>query len=104
ETPRHRVFLEPFAIATRLVRNSEWLEFIEDGGYRTPSLWLSHGWAAALDGDWMAPWHWRDVDGEWFQAGPGGLAPLLLQAPVRHVSWYEADAFARWRKARLPNR
>jgi ergothioneine biosynthesis protein EgtB len=102
ETPRHQVYLEPYAIASRLVRNSEWLEFIEDAGYQTPSLWMSDGWAAAQEAGWSAPLHWRDVDGAWFQAGPGGLVPLIPDAPVRHVSWYEADAFARWSNARLP--
>jgi ergothioneine biosynthesis protein EgtB len=102
ETPRHQVYLHPFAMASRLVRNSEWLEFIADDGYRTASLWMSDGWATVQQAGWTAPLHWRDVDGVWFQAGPGGLAPLNPDAPVRHVSWYEADAFARWNNARLP--
>ena len=97
-----RSIFEPYAIASRLVRNSEWLEFIEDDGYQTPSLWMSDGWATAQEAGWTAPLHWRDVDGAWFQAGPGGLAPLIPDAPVRHISWYEADAFARWSDARLP--
>ena len=102
ETPRHQVFLQPFAIASRLVRNRDWLDFIRDNAYQTPSLWMSDGWATVQQAGWTAPLHWRDVGGDWFQAGPGGLSPLLLDAPVRHVSWYEADAFARWSNARLP--
>jgi ergothioneine biosynthesis protein EgtB len=102
ETPRHQVLLQPYAIASRLVSNRDWLDFIDDEGYRTPSLWMSDGWATVQQDGWTAPLHWRDVDGAWFQAGPGGLLPLLPDAAVRHVSWYEADAFARWRGARLP--
>ncbi len=102
EEPRHRVHLAPFAMASRLVRNRDWLDFIADNGYGTPSLWMSDGWAVARDSGWTTPLYWRDVDGVWFQAGPGGLAALDPDAPVRHVSWYEADAFARWQGARLP--
>src|SRR6195952_1985532 len=102
ETPRHRAYLQPYAIASRLVRNRDWLSFIQDKGYQTPALWMSDGWTAVQEAQWSAPLYWRDVDGAWFQAGPGGLAPLLLDGPVRHISWYEADAFARWSRARLP--
>ena len=102
ETPRHQVCLQPHAIASRLVRNHEWLEFIADRGYSTPSLWMSDGWGVVQAEGWTAPLHWRHIDGAWFQAGPGGLAAVLSDAPVRHISWYEADAFARWSGARLP--
>jgi ergothioneine biosynthesis protein EgtB len=102
ETPSHDAYLHPHAIASRLVRNRDWLGFIQDGGYRTSSLWMSDGWATVQLGGWTAPLHWREQDGGWFQFGPGGLAPLVLDAPVRHISWYEADAFARWSQARLP--
>ena len=102
ETPRHQVYLQPYAIASRLVRNSEWLGFVEDRGYQTPSLWMSDGWATAQQAGWTSPLHWRNVDGAWFQAGPGGLAQLIPQAPVRHISWYEADAFARWSDRACP--
>ncbi len=102
ETPRHGVILRSFAIASRLVRNADWLDFIADGGYRTATLWMSDGWAAAQAQGWSAPLHWRRVDDDWGQMGPGGLAALDPEAPVRHVSWYEADAFARWAGARLP--
>jgi ergothioneine biosynthesis protein EgtB len=102
ETPRHRVFLEPYRLASRLVRNAEWLEFIADGGYRKPTLWMSDGWARVQADAWSAPLHWQFVDGAWRQMGPGGSAPLDPDAPVRHISWYEADAFARWAGGRLP--
>lgn len=102
EQPRHEVLLAPFAVASHLVRNRDWLAFIADDGYRTPSLWMSDGWAAAQAEGWDSPLYWQQRDGDWFQFGLGGLAPLPLDAPVRHVSWYEADAFARWAGARLP--
>ncbi len=102
ETPAHRALLHPHAIASRLVRNRDWLAFVQDKGYQTASLWMSDGWAAAQQQGWTAPLYWRERDREWFQFGPAGLAPLALDAPVRHVSWYEADAFARWSNARLP--
>ncbi len=102
EQPRHRVLLRPYAIADRLVRNADWLDFMQDGGYRTPTLWMADGFAQAQAQDWKAPLYWRQRDGGWWQMGPGGLAPLDPASPVRHVSWYEADAFARWAGARLP--
>ena len=102
ETPRHDVLLRDYALASRLVRNSEWLEFMADGGYRTPTLWMSDGWAKLQAEGWQAPLYWIERDGAWWQMGLGGLAPLEPDAPVRHVNWYEADAFARWTGARLP--
>lgn len=102
EAPRHAVHLAPFRIADLLVRNGAWWEFIEDGGYRTPTLWMSDGWEARQAQGWEAPLYWRRGEEGWQQMGPGGLAPLDPEAPVRHVSWYEADAFARWAGARLP--
>ena len=102
ESPRHQALLQPHAIADRLVRNAEFLDFMQDGGYRTASLWMSDGWTVAQAEGWRAPLYWRDDGGAWAQFGPGGLAPLSPDAPVRHVSWYEADAFARWSGARLP--
>jgi len=103
ETPRHRAFLEPYRIADRLVSNGEWLAFMRDGGYRTPTLWMSDGWAAREAEGWDAPLYWREgEDGAWRQFTPAGLRPLDPAAPVRHVSWYEADAFARWSGRRLP--
>jgi ergothioneine biosynthesis protein EgtB len=102
EGPRHDVFLRPYRIADRLVRNAAWLEFMADGGYLKPTLWMSEGWAAVQTEGWAAPMHWRETEQGWSQFGPGGLVPLDPAAPVRHISWYEADAFARWAGARLP--
>jgi ergothioneine biosynthesis protein EgtB len=102
ETPVHQAFLSPFALAAGLVTNRDWLDFMRDGGYGTASLWMSDGWATVQSEGWTAPLYWRDQGDSWFQAGPGGLAPLVQQAPVRHISWYEADAFARWTGMRLP--
>jgi len=103
ELPQHREFLEPCRVATRLVTNSEFLQFIDEGGYRRPELWLSAGWAAVQAGNWQAPLYWEAADGggwrEFTLAGDGGVNP---GAPVCHVSYYEADAFARWAGARLP--
>jgi len=102
ETPCHEALLRPYRLADRLVRNADWLAFIEDGGYRTTALWMSEGWSAVQSEGWQAPFYWRAGEAGWRQVGPGGLAPLELAAPVRHVSWYEADAYARWAGARLP--
>jgi ergothioneine biosynthesis protein EgtB len=97
ESPRHRVWLDGYRIADRLVTNGEWLAFMEDGGYANPMLWMSDGWAARSAAEWEAPLNWsRSRDGAWSQFTLGGLRPVDPRAPVRHVSWYEADAFARW--------
>ncbi|MEX1032744.1 MAG: ergothioneine biosynthesis protein EgtB [Cellvibrionaceae bacterium] len=103
EKPRHQVFLQPFRLAERPVSNREWLEFIAAGGYQQPLLWLSDGWQARQDNDWQAPLYWRQVGGEWHQFGLDGLRPLNFAAPVCHVSYYEADAYARWAGKRLPS-
>ena len=102
ETPAHTEYLPPYRIASRLVRNGDWLAFIADGGYRTPTLWMSDGWAARQEGEWSAPLYWQQTDGVWWQMGLRGRVPLDPDAPVRHVNWYEADAYARWADARLP--
>jgi ergothioneine biosynthesis protein EgtB len=103
ERPAHRVLVGPVRIARELVTNSRWLEFMRDGGYRTPSLWLSDGWAAAQAEGWAAPGYWREIDGKWFAMTLAGLLPVAPEAPVCHVSYYEADAFARWAGKDLPS-
>jgi dimethylhistidine N-methyltransferase len=103
EGPRHRRWLEPFELASHPVTNADWVGFIEDGGYRRPELWLSDGWAAVEAGGWEAPLYWRAADGGWRCFTLHGDAPLDPHAPVAHVSFYEADAFARWAGARLPS-
>ena len=102
ETPRHRVWLRPFAVADRLVTNGEYLAFIEDGGYGAPALWLSDGWDTVRRDGWEAPLYWYRENGAWFEYCLSGPAPVDLHAPVTHVSFYEADAYARWAGARLP--
>ena len=102
EGPRHPALLQPYRLANRLVRNRAWLEFMADGGYTTPTLWMSEGWAAVVDHGWRAPLHWRESEGDWAIFGLGGTVAVDPDEPVRHVSWYEADAFARWAGARLP--
>lgn len=102
ETPAHRALVGPVRIARALVTNAEWLDFMADGGYTTPTLWLMDGFARAQSEGWEAPGHWRRIDGEWRIMTLGGLQPIDPAAPVAHVSYYEADAFARWRGAHLP--
>jgi len=102
EGPRHEVLLQDVRLGRRLVTNAEWLAFMRDGGYAEPTLWLSDGWAAAQAKGWTAPGHWREGDGAWFQMTLGGLRPVDPAAPVCHVSYYEADAFARWAGKHLP--
>jgi ergothioneine biosynthesis protein EgtB len=103
ECPAHDVLLPPARIARGLVTNAQWLEFIADGGYASPSHWLSDGWAAVEAEGWRAPGYWRTLDGAWFTHTLAGLKPLDPHAPVRHVSYYEADAFARWAGKDLPS-
>jgi ergothioneine biosynthesis protein EgtB len=107
EAPRHRVFLEPFRIANRLITNGEYLDFIRDEGYRRPELWLSAGLATVEARDWAAPLYWeQDADGGWTEFTLAGTRPLTgpaLKDPVCHMSYYEADAFARWAGHRLPS-
>ncbi|HEV7822931.1 MAG TPA: ergothioneine biosynthesis protein EgtB [Burkholderiales bacterium] len=102
EGPVHQVFLQPARIARGLVTNAQWLDFMADGGYATPSLWLSDGWATVEAEGWNAPGYWRKRDGGWFSLGLGGLKPIDPAAPIMHVSYYEADAFARWSGKDLP--
>ena len=103
ERPRHRVFLESYRLADRLVTNGEWLAFMADGGYRRAELWLSDGWAAVADEGWDAPLYWRREEGAtWSVMTLAGRQPVDLEAPVGHVSYYEAAAFALWTGRRLP--
>jgi ergothioneine biosynthesis protein EgtB len=103
EGPRHRVFLEAFRIANRLVTNGEFLAFMEDGGYRRPELWLSNGWATVREHGWHSPFYWEQRDGAWNEFTLAGNGPIDPSLPVTHVSYYEADAFARWAGHRLAN-
>ena len=103
ERPTHQRWVDSFELSTRLVTNGEWLEFMADGGYRTSSLWLSEGWSNVQTQAWQAPLYWRDDDGEWTEFTLHGRRAVAADAPVTHVSLYEADAFASWAGARLPN-
>ena len=103
ETPRHKVWLEPFRLATRPVSCGEYLGFIEAGGYARPEFWLSDGWAAVREQGWAAPLYWRHEDGEWSVFTLSGRCRLNPAEPVCHLSFYEADAFAKWAGKRLPS-
>jgi ergothioneine biosynthesis protein EgtB len=102
ELPRHRVFVEAFELGTRLVTNAEFEEFRRDGGYQRPALWLSDGWATVQRNGWQAPLYWEAVDGRMHEYTLTGRRPLRPAEPVCHVSFYEAEAYARWAGARLP--
>jgi ergothioneine biosynthesis protein EgtB len=107
ESPRHQTFLQPFRLASRLVTVGEYLEFVRDGGYSRPELWLSEGWDTINAQNWRAPLYWERRedeerrDGDWFQYTLDGERPLNPAEPVCHVSYFEADAYARWAGARL---
>jgi ergothioneine biosynthesis protein EgtB len=103
ETPRNRVWVEPFELADRCVTAREYLAFVEAGGYRTPALWLSDGWAAVNREGWTSPMYWERTDDGWSERTLAGRMPLRLDAPVCHVSYFEADAYARFAGARLPS-
>ena len=102
EFPSHDSLVHSFRLADQLVTNSEWVAFIADGGYQSASLWLSDGWSAVNREGWKAPLYWERRDGEWFAMSLEGLQPVDPNAPVVHVSFYEADAYARWAGKRLP--
>ncbi len=102
ETPRHNEYLEPFQLANRLVTNGEYLEFMADGGYERPELWLSAGWSKVQEEEWSEPFYWEKHEGQWYLYTLGGLREVNPAEPVCHLSYYEADAFARWADARLP--
>ena len=103
ECPQHEVLLQPFQIASRDVTNAEYLEFIEDGGYRRPELWLSAGWDTVNAQGWMAPLYWEQDDREWSLFAHREMKRVDPAEPVCHISYFEADAYARWRGARLPS-
>ena len=103
ETPRHRVFLEDFRLGSRLVTNGEYLEFMEAGGYRQAQWWLSEAWGVVRSRGWQAPLYWEQSDGRWWTMTLSGIQAVDEHAPVCHVSYYEADAFARWAGRRLPS-
>ncbi len=103
ESPRHRVFTEAYELASRPITNEEYLEFLRDDGYARPELWLSDGWARVQRLGWEAPLYWEGSGADWTIMTLGGLRDLRGEGPVCHVSYYEADAFARWAGARLPS-
>jgi ergothioneine biosynthesis protein EgtB len=102
ETPRHRLFLDSFALAPHPVTNGHYLEFIADGGYDAAALWLSDGWRKVNEARWRAPLYWEQIDGEWWHMTLLGMQRVDPARPVCHVSYFEADAFARWCGKRLP--
>lgn len=102
EKPTHRALVGPVKIARHLITNRDWLAFMDDGGYRTATLWLMDGFAAVEREQWDAPGHWRKIDDQWHIMTLAGLKPVDPDEPVCHVSYYEADAFARWSGKHLP--
>jgi ergothioneine biosynthesis protein EgtB len=101
EHPRHREFLEAFELSDRLITNGEYMEFMEDGGYERSELWLDDGWATVNEKGWDSPLYWKNRDGEWHYFTLSGMRKVDPNEPVTHVSYYEADAYARWAGARL---
>lgn len=102
ETPSHTVFLRPFRLASRLVTNGEYMEFIKSGGYEQPQYWLSDGWQGVREHHWKAPLYWEKIEERWWQMDLSGMCPVDECEPVCHVNFYEADAYARWAGKRLP--
>lgn len=102
ERPRHRVFLEPFALADRPVTNGDFLAFIQDGGYEASALWLSDGWAQVQQQGWRSPLYWEQTGSDWQLMTLAGMRALNPSEPVCHVSYYEAEAYATWAGKRLP--
>lgn len=102
EHPRHRAYIHPFELSDRLITNEEYLEFMEAGGYEDSSLWLDEGWAAVQQNNWKAPLYWFKREGKWMEFSLAGAEQLNPYVPVCHISYFEADAFARWKGCRLP--
>lgn len=102
ELPLHIQFLNPFLIANRLVTNEEYLAFIEAGAYKKPNWWLADGWNEIQKNQWQSPLYWKKISNQWYEFTLTGLKKLILTEPVAHVSYYEAEAYARWCNARLP--
>lgn len=102
ESPRHQVWLNEFKLANRLITNAEYLDFIADNGYQRAEFWLSDGWTTVQQQAWTAPLYWEQHDNQWYYMTLGGMREIDLQAPVCHVSYYEANAFAAWAGKRLP--
>lgn len=102
ETPRHQTYLQDYWLANRLVTNGEYLEFMDAGGYSNPEYWLSEGWTTIQEQQWKSPLYWEEIDGNWWIMTLSGLHPIDKNEPVCHVSFYEADAYARFRGKRLP--
>lgn len=103
ETPQHEYLLQPFKLGNRLITNGEYLSFMEAQGYGQSSLWLSDGWALLKQEGWKAPLYWVLKEGHWYEFTLHGLTPLQLEAPITHLSYYEANAYASWVGARLPS-
>jgi ergothioneine biosynthesis protein EgtB len=102
EEARHREFVQSFRLASHLVTNGEYIAFMQEGGYQQPEFWLSMGWATVQQQAWRAPLYWEEDDGAWWQFTLSGLRPVDPAEPVTHISYFEADAYARWAGARLP--
>jgi ergothioneine biosynthesis protein EgtB len=102
EGPRHQIYTQDYSLASRPITNREYLEFIEADGYQTPEYWLAEGWATIQVEGWTAPLYWERMDGDWWIMTLGGLRSLNPHEPVCHVSFFEADAYARWAGKRLP--
>lgn len=102
ETPRHKTYFDNFQLASRPVTNSEFIEFIHAGGYKNPEFWLSDAWKVVCQQSWNAPLYWQQEDNRWFYMTLAGMRPIDMNAPVSHVSYFEAAAFARWANKRLP--
>ena len=102
EYPLHKVYLEPFSLMNTLVTNGEYMEFIDDGGYETPEIWLSEGWATVEANGWKAPFYWEKTGGKWQEFSLNGMKDVNPSEPISHLSYFEADAFARWSGARIP--